>query len=72
MLDSDVFFHVFYDALFVFQIAIFHVSIIKIINAKLGALNDSACWEETQFYFCSCLVINILSNIWLDVVLCFN
>ena len=41
-------FHTLHDALFVF---IFHMSIIEIINAQLGALNDSACWEATQFYF---------------------
>ena len=44
-------------------------------HAQLGALNDSACWEATQFYFlcsCFCLGINIASSFYLDVVLCFN
>ena len=29
--------------------------------AQLGALNDSACWEATQFYFCS-LPLLLFSN----------
>ena len=45
--------------------------------AQLGALNDSACWEATQFYFVFfcfwfCLGINNPSRFCLDVVLSFN
>ena len=27
--------------------------------AQLGALNDSACWEATQFYFSSLLFVPV-------------
>ena len=42
--------HMFYDALFMFQFLSFMWASLK--SACLArALNDSACWEATQFYF---------------------
>ena len=68
--------HMFHDALFALQFLSFLWAASK-SQCLARALNDSACWEATQFYFlfftfCSCLVINNSSSFWLNVVLCFN
>ena len=68
-------YHVFYDALFALQFLSFMWAASK-SQCLARALNDSACWEATQFYFlfftfCSCLVINNSSRLCLDVALCF-
>ena len=45
-------FHMFYDALFVFQLLSFMWASSKSQCLAKKALKKSACWEATQFYFC--------------------
>ena len=65
-------FHMLHDALFMFQLLSFMWASLKSQCLTKDALKKSACWEATQFYFCSCLVINNPYSLWLDFCVCFN
>ena len=50
--------HILHDALFIFQFLSLMWASLK-SSCLARALNDSACWEATQFYFCSLLFVPV-------------